>query len=168
MTIFSRQGLDRLKPNAQRLLAGIAVVGMIGVTPQTLAQQHHEQSNPEALIRIKDEELKRSQVMEMVGYLTDVIGPRLTGSPNFKKAQEYALTRIRGWGLSNAHLEAWGPFGRGWSLEAFTANVVVPGFSSLIAYPKAWSPSTNGTIRGEVVLLDIKTLADLAKYKGKG
>jgi carboxypeptidase Q len=167
MTIFSGRGWDCLKASAQRLLAVIAVVGMIGITPETLAQLHYEQSNPGALIRIKDEELKRSQVMEMVGYLTDVIGPRLTGSPNLRKAQEYALARTRSWGLSNSHLEAWGPFGRGWSLEAFTANVVAPGFSSLIAYPKAWSPSTNGSLRGEVVLVDIKTPADLAKYKGK-
>ena len=105
--------------------------------------------------------------MDMVGYLTDVIGPRLTGSPNLKRAEEYARDELRKWGLANAHLEAWGPFGRGWSLEGFTANMFSPAFSPLIAYPKAWSPGTNGSIRGEVVLLDVKTAADLDKYKGK-
>jgi len=167
MTIFKGQVFNCLKAFAQRLLAGIAVIGIVSGTPQTLAQLPHDQTNLDALTRIKDEELKRSQVMEMVGYLTDVIGPRLTGSPNLRKAQEYALTRTRSWGLSNSHLEAWGPFGRGWTLESFTANVVSPAFSSLIAYPKAWSPDTNGTLRGEVVFLDVQTPADLAKYKGK-
>ena len=102
----------------------------------------------------------------MVGYLTDVTGPRLTGSPNLKVAQQYAMDRMRQWGIVNAHPEAW-QFGRGWSLEGFTANMIAPSFSSLIAYPKAWSPGTNGPVRGEVVLMDVKTAADLAKYKGK-
>ncbi len=117
--------------------------------------------------RIRDMALNHSQIMATVGYLTDVIGPRLTGSPNLKKAEEYARDRLREWGLANAHLESWGPFGRGWSLEGFTANMLSPSFSPLIAYPKAWSPGTNGTIRGDVVFLDVKTAADLDKYKGK-
>ena len=111
--------------------------------------------------------LNHSQIMEMAGYLTDVTGPRLTGSPNLKRAEEYARDKLREWGLENAHLEAWGPFGRGWSLESFTANVLSPRFSPLIAYPKAWSPGTNGMVRSEVVLLDAKTVADLDQYKGK-
>jgi hypothetical protein len=117
--------------------------------------------------RIRDTALNHSQIMDMVGYLTDVTGPRLTGSPNLKRAEEYARDKLREWGLQNAHLEAWGPFGRGWSMDGFTANMVSPRFSPLIAYPKAWSPGTNGVVRGEVVLLDVKTVADLDKYKGK-
>ncbi len=62
--------------------------------------------------RIRDAALNRSQVMDMVRYFTDVAGPRLTGSPNLKNADEYALSRLREWGVANAHLEAWGPFGR--------------------------------------------------------
>src|SRR5215204_589909 len=117
--------------------------------------------------RIKNEELKNSQIMETVGYLTDVIGPRLTGSPRLKKAQEYAKSKLQEWGMGNAHLEQWGPFGRGWSLEGFTAKMTAPDFSNLIAYPKAWSPATAGAIRGEVVFMDVKTQSDLNKYKGK-
>src|SRR5437762_4822365 len=109
--------------------------------------------------RIKEEESRDSQVMEMVGYLTDVIGPRLTGSPNLKKAQQYAMGRLREWGIENAHTEAWGPFGRGWSLENFSAQMIAPTFSSLIAYPKAWSPDTNGPVRGEVGFFDVKYVA---------
>jgi carboxypeptidase Q len=126
-----------------------------------------EKLDLDAANRIRDAALNHSQIMDMVGYLSDVSGPRLTGSPNLKRAEEYARDKLREWGLANAHLEAWGPFGRGWSLEGFTANMLSPGFSPLIAYPKAWSPGTSGTVRGEVVFLDAKTTADLDKYKGK-
>lgn len=117
--------------------------------------------------RLRDAALNHSEIMETLGYLTDVIGPRLTGSPNIKRAQEYAVNKLREWGLANPRLEAWGPFGRGWSLEGFTAKMISPGFSPLIAYPKAWSPGTNGTVRGEVVVLDVKSVAELDRYKGK-
>jgi carboxypeptidase Q len=120
----------------------------------------------DAVNRIRDTALNHSQIMDMVGYLTDVTGPRLTGSPNLKRAEEYARDKLREWGVANAHLESWGPFGRGWSLEGFTANMSSPSFSPLIAYPKAWSPGTNGTLREEVVFLDVKTPADLDRYKG--
>src|SRR5580658_2585564 len=126
-----------------------------------------EKADLDAAARIRDAALNHSQIMDLVGYITDVTGPRLTGSPNLKRAEEYARDKLRDWGLANAHLGAWGPFGRGWSMEGFTANMLAPGFSPLIAYPKAWSPGTNGTIRGEAVFLDVKTAADLDKYKGK-
>ena len=123
--------------------------------------------DPDAASRIRDAALNHSQIMNMVGYLTDIAGPRLTGSPNLKRAEEYARDKLREWGLVNAHLEAWGPFGRSWSLEGVAANMLSPGFSPLIAYPKAWSPGTNGKVRGEVVFLDAKSATDLDKYKGK-
>jgi carboxypeptidase Q len=126
-----------------------------------------EKVDRDAASRIRDTALNHSRIMETVGYLTDVAGPRLTGSPNLKRAEEYVRDKLREWGLENAHLEAWGPFGRGWSLEGFTANVLSPRFSPLVAYPKAWSPGTNGMVRGEVVLMDAKTVAELDKYKGK-
>ena len=126
-----------------------------------------QKNDLDAAKRIRDTALNHSQIMDMVGYLTDVSGPRLTGSPNLRRAEEYARDKLRDWGVANAHLESWGPFGRGWSLEGFTANMSSPSFSPLIAYPKAWSPGTNGTVRGEVVFLDIKTPADLGKYQGK-
>ena len=73
--------------------------------------------------RIKEEGLKHSQVMATLSYLTDVIGPRLTGSPNMKRANEWTRDKLAAWGAANAHLEAWGPFGRGWSLKRFSAQV---------------------------------------------
>jgi hypothetical protein len=121
----------------------------------------------DAIDRIKEEGLKRSQVMETLSYLTDVIGPRLTGSPAMKRANTWTRDKLASWGLENAHLEAWGKFGRGWSLKRFSAQVVEPQCIPLIAYPKAWSPGTGGPLVASVVLLDASTEADLARYKGK-
>jgi len=150
----------------RRVLETILYVVLVIVVASGFASSQ-EKANFDAVSRIRDAALNHSQIMDMVGYLSDVTGPRLTGSPNLKRAEEYARDELRDWGLANAHLEAWGPFGRGWSLEGFTANMLSPSFSPLIAYPKAWSPSTNGTIRGEVVFLDVTNNADLDKYKGK-
>ena len=105
--------------------------------------------------------------MKTMSYLSDVIGGRLTNSPNMKRANEWTRDTMKKWGMQNAHLEAWGPFGRGWSLKRFSAEVVSPQGFPVIAYPKAWSPSTKGEVTGEVVQLKYKTEADLAKYKGK-
>ena len=131
------------------------------------AQVPPEKVDLEVIAKIKAEGMERSQVMETLSYLTDVYGPRLTGSPNIKAAQEWAKSKLTEWGLQKAHLEPWGPFGRGWSLEGFSASVVKPNYIPLIAYPKAWSPSTKGTVRGEVVYLNAKTETELEKYRGK-
>ena len=130
------------------------------------AQQPAPDPN-DPIVRIKDEGMNRSQVMQTLSYLSDVIGPRLTASPNMKRACNWTRDTMEKWGMQNAHLEAWGPFGRGWSLKRFSAQITDPQDIPLIAYPKAWSPSTNGAITGEVVFLDAKTEADLEKYKGK-
>jgi hypothetical protein len=116
-------------------------------------------------VKIKDEGLNRSQVMQTLSYLSDVIGPRLTGSPNMKRANEWTRDQLTKWGLQNAHLESWGPFGRGWAVKSFSAEVIAPQSISLIAYPKAWSPSAN-IPNGDVVYLDAKDDAGLARFKG--
>lgn len=161
------QALKKIRSSVSLLI--MCLTGMSAGNPEVCdgVQLPQEKVDVAATARITEEALNHSQVMEMVGYLSDVIGPRLTNSPGLKRAQEYARDLLREWGIGNAHLEAWGPFGRGWSLEDFTAKMIAPGFSSLIAYPKAWSPGTNGTVRGEVIFLDAKTVDDLTKYKGK-
>src|SRR5256714_4411653 len=93
------------------------------------------------IARIRDEGLNRSQVMKTLSYLSDVIGPRLTASPNMKRANEWTRDTLTKWGLQNAHLESWGPFGRGWTLKRFSAQVIEPQDIPVIAYPKACSPS---------------------------
>ena len=130
-------------------------------------QPAQEKVDLDMIAKIKTEGLEHSQVMETLSYLTDVYGPRLTGSPNLKKANEWTRDTLAKWGLQNAHLEAWGPFGRGWALQKFSANVISPNPFPLIAFPKAWSPGTNGPVSGDVVMPDIKTEADFAKYRGK-
>jgi hypothetical protein len=117
--------------------------------------------------RIRDEGLKHSQVMDTVEELTDVIGPRLTGSPQMRKASDWTRARLAGWGLANAHLETWGPFGRGWSYERSTVTMVAPQVVPLIAVPKAWTPGTAGAVRGKAKRVRISTKADFERHKGK-
>ncbi len=117
--------------------------------------------------RIKDEGMNRSQIMQTLSYLSDVIGPRLTASPGMKRSNEWTRDQLTKWGLQNAHLEAWGPFGRGWTLKRFSAQVSEPLNIPLIAYPKAWSPATDGPLTAEVVYVDAKDEADLQRFKGK-
>src|SRR5512138_1345780 len=82
--------------------------------------------------RIKMEAFQNSKVMENAFYLTDVYGPRLTGSPNIKAAAEWAVKRFSEWRLSDPHLEKWGPFGRGWSNIKFRAELKEPGYMPLL------------------------------------
>ncbi|HEX8338814.1 MAG TPA: M20/M25/M40 family metallo-hydrolase [Pyrinomonadaceae bacterium] len=117
--------------------------------------------------RIRDEGLNRSQVMQVLNHLTNVIGPRLTGSPGMKRANEWTRDKLAGWGLVNAKLEPWGPFGRGWVLKKFSADVVEPQTYPLNAYPKAWSPATAGPLTAEVVYVDAKDEQGLQKFKGQ-
>ena len=122
---------------------------------------------PDVVERIKDEGLNRSQVMQTLSYLTDVIGPRLTGSPALKRANNWTRDKLAEWGLANARLEAWGPFGRGWTLKRFSAEVVAPQAFPLLAYPRAWSPGLAAPLTSEVVLVEASNEAELEKYKGQ-
>ena len=120
----------------------------------------------EDLEKIMNEGMNNSKVMDTLSYLTDVIGGRLTNSPNMKRANEWTRDTMAGWGMKNAQLEAWGPFGRGWSLKKFSAQVISPQGLPVIAFPKAWTPSTPGTVTGKVVKLEYKDEAELEKYRG--
>src|SRR5713226_8460403 len=102
--------------------------------PLTQAQQSSPAKAPsDPIERIKDEGMNHSQIMQTLSYLSDVMGPRLTGSPSMKRANEWTCDLMSKWGLQNAHLEAWGPFGRGWVLKDFFAEVVAPQTIPLIA-----------------------------------
>lgn len=137
-------------------------------SPPTVTLQQGPAADPnDPIARIKDEGMNRSQVMATLSYLSDVIGPRLTNSPGMKRANEWTRDQMTKWGLQNARLEPWGPFGRGWTLKRFSAQVSDPVAFPLIAYPKAWSPGTNGPLTAEVVYVDARTEADLEKFKGK-
>jgi hypothetical protein len=141
--------------------------------------------------KIKDEGMNRSQVMQTLSYLSDVVGPRLTASPGMKRGNDWTRDTLAKWGMENAHLEPWGPFGRGWTLKRFYAMVDGPTAFPLIAYPKAWSPGTDSLIvtnnpstkkgakmpppqanpntefTAEVVHFNATNEAELEQYKGK-
>lgn len=117
--------------------------------------------------RLKDEGLNRSEVMNTLSYLTDVYGARLTGSPNIRKAQEWAKDKLEGWGLANTHLEAYGPFGHGWTLERLSVEMLEPSYSPLIAFPKSWTPGTEGPVTGDCISVQIRSEEDFDRYRGK-
>ena len=121
----------------------------------------------EFITRLREEEFAHGQVMDIMSHLTDDIGPRLTGSPNMKKANEWTRDQLTKWGLVNAHLEAWGTFGRGWAYQLCEVRMVSPDYMQFLALPEAWTPGTNGPVRGDVVQVTATTSADLDKYKGQ-
>jgi len=148
------------------MFIAVSVLSLV-VSPSLVAQTTVESVDVDMVKRIREEGLERSKVMESISYLTDVYGPRLTGSPLTRIAGEWTKDKLTEWGLENAHLESWGPFGRGWTLEGSSVNLIEPHFTSLIAYPKAWTPSTPKTIRGEPIYLDATTPEELEKFRGK-
>lgn len=133
-----------------------------------LTAQVHEKVDYDAVMRIKDEGFGRSsRVMEFASWLTDVHGPRLTNSPQFRAAGEYVVKQMTELGFANVKLEPWGPFGRGWHNEYTHVRVVSPYAASLLAFPKAWTPGTSGPLKGEAVLATLDTEADFAKVRGQ-
>lgn len=123
--------------------------------------------NLEFITRLRQEGFNHSQVMDLMSYLTDDIGPRLTGSPNMKKANEWSRQQFVQWGLVNAHLESWGPFGRGWAYQLCEVRMTSPDYMQFMALPEAWTPGTNGPLRGEVTHVTASKPEDLEKYRGK-
>jgi carboxypeptidase Q len=120
-----------------------------------------------AISRIRAEGFARSQVMDTAQELTDVIGARLTGSPAMKRANEWTRKQFADWGLANAQVEKWGHFGRGWSFERSVVTMTSPSVVPLVAYPKAWTPGTEGAVRGKVKRARITAKSDFDRYKGK-
>jgi len=134
----------------------------MSVTPGAKAQ---EQVDHAVFDRIRAEGYERSQVMEFYNQMVDVFGPRLTGTMIYRESADWVRERFEDWGLDNARLESW-EFGRGWTLEGFTAEMVSPRYVPLIAYPTAWSPSTKGRLEGRPLMLAGKTLAELEDLSG--
>ena len=147
--------------------ATAALVLLAIAAPAVVRAQATEKIDLAGLAKIREEGMKRSKVMDIASYLTDVYGARLTGSPNIKAAGDWTLKQLSEWGMTNARYEIWGPFGRGWSNEKITARVIAPNPYPLIAYSGAWSPGTNGPVTGEVVVVDIDSASHFDKYRGK-
>jgi len=153
-----------------RWAAGLAAAALAASLPLGAAS---ERLDYQAIERIKTQGLDpaNSKVMEIASWLTDVNGPRLTGSPNIKKAADWAVQEMTSWGLQNATEEPWtnrsNYFAHGWQNEKFYMHAVAPQEFSIPGTPTAWTPGTNGLVRGDVVLVTETTQEDLQQYAGK-
>jgi carboxypeptidase Q len=117
--------------------------------------------------KIRREETEKSQVMRIVHFLTDVYGPRVTGSPNFKAAGQWALEQMQNWGMQNENAENWAFSHTGWVCEKSSVQVLTPYRSMLNARVVAWTPSTKGVVRAKVAQItppDKPTLEELMNY----
>lgn len=133
-----------------------------------LSAQALEPVDGKAIEFLRKHGLEQSQVMDHLSWMCDVYGPRLTGSPNIKRAQNWAKRTFEKWGLHKPHFEAWGPFGRGWRLDGFAIKVVGDNPWPVHAYPKAWSPGLKGKLRAQVVAVGEMTADQLKAIDLKG
>ena len=133
-----------------------------------LINAQEEKLDMDMMNKIRKEGLENSKVMEIAMYLTDVNGPRLTASPGYMRAATWAKNKLTEWGLSNANLEPWGEFGKGWEQTKCYVAMTAPYYMPLIAMPRAWTGSTPGKkgMKGEVVLIKAKDSVELMKYAG--
>ena len=121
----------------------------------------------EVVSKIRDEGLQRSQAMDMVGYMSDVLGPRLTASPSMRKAQEWAQQKMAEVGLENIVFERAGEHGVNWDNEYVSVHMMAPDYQPIIAYPKAFTSSTAGKIEADAVIVRVTNQDDLAQYRGR-
>lgn len=150
-----------------RVLSFALTIALVISSSNLMAQSGaSEQLDYAMIVKIRDEGLNRSQVMDHISWLSDVYGPRLTGSPTIKQASDWTQKKFKEWGLANIHEEQF-PFGKGWSLVRFHAHMTEPQVSPLIGYPKSWTPGTPGTVNADVVYAPIRAEADFEKYRGK-
>jgi hypothetical protein len=157
-TAFSLHAANKPKP---------APPAPAAVDPYTEVQPATETLDLAMYQRIREEGLNHSHVMEFGSALMDGIGPRLTGSPNMAKANEWTRDTLTKIGLVNAHLEDWGEFGMGWQQLNVWARMVTPDPAVMIVQATPWSPSTPGPVTGDVVFVNVQTEKDFDQYKGK-
>src|SRR5439155_5622909 len=148
---------------SKRTIAIGALAGVVWLAPLGAAERVDADINA----RIRQEENTHSQVMRTLHFLTDVYGPRVTGTPNLKAAGEWAIKTMESWGMTNGHLEPW-DFGHpGWVNERFTAHAIAPFKDQLTAEVLAWTPGTEGTVTAQAYELDLPerpTPADLTAF----
>ncbi|MEI2720674.1 MAG: M20/M25/M40 family metallo-hydrolase [Gemmatimonadales bacterium] len=152
-------------PRLVPALRAAVALALVAPTAPLLAQEKVDVATIE---KIKAEATDRSQVMDIMSWLTDVYGPRLAWSPNLTKAGNWAATTMKGWGLSNVALEPWStPAGLGWENQRFTFVSTAPNFFQVIAAPRAWSAGTKGKVAGGVVIVPRDTAMTLDSFKAK-
>ena len=117
--------------------------------------------------KIRKEGLENSKVMDIAFNLTDMSGNRLTNSPGYNRAANYAKETLIGWGIQNVAIDPWGEFGKGWELEKSYLAITTPYYKPLLAYPKAWTSGTRGLKSAEVIVIAAKDTTELENYRGK-
>ena len=133
-------------------LSRLTLTACVALAPVVaFAQERGGRTELGLVSRIKLEAFDHSQVMDTLGYLTDVYGPRLTASPEFKEAADWTVARLKGYGVENARLEKWGPFGRSWALKQYSIEMIAPRYAVLDAAPLAWSDATRGPLTAELL-----------------
>lgn len=143
----------------------VALVVLVGLFPASAASQVAQEAvDQDVMQRIREEGLERSQIEPLARHLTEVIGPRLTGSPAMKRANEWTAETFRGWGLENVAIDSWGEFGRGWQEDEFDGVVMTPYPQKLQGRPLAWSGDTKGRITGPVMIVRPESIEDLDKF----
>jgi hypothetical protein len=157
MTMFK---LERRPERAALVCVAIAAIGASAVRGQHVEGR----AVLDAVPKIVDEGLQRSQVMNLAGYLTDVYGPRLTGSPNFREAAEWAERTFAEWGVADVRREAF-IFGRGWENRRFVAQALTPRAFPLVGAPRAWSAGTDGPVTGEALRVPLATEDEFAVWR---
>ena len=136
-----------------RFVIGAATL-MAVAAPTTLpAQIASESLDLDVVAQIRVEGLENSQIEALAHYLTDVIGPRLTGSPGMRRANDWTVAKFEEWGLANAAVEPWGEFGRGWERVRYQGTILEPFSQPLNAQPVGWTGGTNGRISGPAVVV---------------
>jgi carboxypeptidase Q len=118
------------------------------------------------LNRVIDEALNQSEIPANASYLTDRIGGRMTNSPQMRMAEKWTQEKFKSWGLSNVRAEGF-EFGRGWSIERVEARMVTPRVVVMHAIPIAWTPSTSGTVKSDVIVAPMSRERDFGRWKGK-
>jgi hypothetical protein len=131
------------------------------------AQVAREAVDLDVVQRIREEGLDRSRIPELAHHLTEVIGPRLTGSPGMMAANEWTAQTFRDWGLANVQVEPWGEFGRGWQMEGYEGRILTPFEQALPGVPSAWTGSTDGAVRGSAMAVRVESAEDLERFRGK-
>jgi carboxypeptidase Q len=126
-----------------------------------------ENVNLDVINKIKKEGTDNSKVMDIAFHLTDLSGPRLTSSPGFFRAANWAKEEMNRWGLTNSQLEPWGEFGKSWELQKSYVAMTAPYYKPIIAFPKSWTKGTNGLQTAEIIIVTLKDSTDLEKYRGK-
>jgi hypothetical protein len=136
---------------------------VLGITSSQADAQRDSVSA--VLARIRDEAMNRSHVMELALGLSDLNGPRLSGSAGYLRAAAWARDQLASWGLAHAALEAWGKRGPSWELDRFSIEMTAPHYLRIHAIPRAWTLPTDGVVTGTPVPVRIRADSDYARYQ---